>query len=122
MDWFGNILGEVNTLLYSYVLIVLLVGTGIFLTFKTKFIQFRLIKEMFKLITEAAPTDKSGKKGISSFPGIYNICGFPYRYREYSGCSDGNRSWRSWCNFLDVDDCTDRCGICANRKYVSPSI
>ena len=67
MDWFGNILGEVNTILYSYVLIILLVGTGIFLTFKTKFIQFRLIKEMFKLITEAAPTDKSGKKGISSF-------------------------------------------------------
>lgn len=67
MEWFGNILGEVNTILYSYVLIILLVGTGIFLTFKTKFIQFRLIKEMFKLITEAAPTDKSGKKGISSF-------------------------------------------------------
>lgn len=67
MDWFGNILGEVNTILYSYVLIVLLVGTGLFLTFKTKFIQFRLIPEMFKLITEAAPTDKSGVKGISSF-------------------------------------------------------
>ena len=67
MDWFGNILNEVNTLLYSYVLIILLVGTGIFVTFKTKFIQFRLIPEMFKLITEAAPTDKSGKKGISSF-------------------------------------------------------
>lgn len=67
MDWFGNILGEVNTILYSYVLIILLVGTGIFLTVKTKFIQFRLIGEMFKLITETAPTDKSGKKGISSF-------------------------------------------------------
>lgn len=62
MDWFGNILGEVNTILYSYVLIILLVGTGIFLTVKTKFIQFRLIGEMFKLITESAPTDKSGKK------------------------------------------------------------
>lgn len=67
MDWFGNILGEVNTILYSYVLIILLVGTGIFLTVKTKFIQFRLIGEMFKLITESASTDKSGKKGISSF-------------------------------------------------------
>ncbi|WP_431027047.1 alanine/glycine:cation symporter family protein [Lysinibacillus sp. LZ02] len=67
MDWFGNILGEINTILYSYVLIVLLVGTGVFFTFKTKFIQFRLIPEMFKLITEAAPKDKSGKKGISSF-------------------------------------------------------
>ncbi|MFF5996076.1 alanine/glycine:cation symporter family protein [Lysinibacillus sp. KU-BSD001] len=67
MDWFSSILGEINTVLYSYVLIVLLVGTGLFFTFKTKFIQFRLIPEMFKLITEAAPKDKSGKKGISSF-------------------------------------------------------
>ncbi|MEK5234011.1 alanine/glycine:cation symporter family protein [Lysinibacillus sp. FSL K6-0232] len=67
MDWFGHILGEINTLLYSYVLIILLVGVGLFFTLKTKFIQFRLIPEMFKLITEAAPKDKSGKKGISSF-------------------------------------------------------
>lgn len=67
MDWFGNILGEINAFLYSYVLIVLLVGAGVFFTFKMKFIQFRLIPEMFKLITESAPKDKSGKKGISSF-------------------------------------------------------
>ncbi|MEG0471934.1 MAG: alanine/glycine:cation symporter family protein [Solibacillus sp.] len=67
MDWFGSILDEINTFLYSYVLIILLVGTGLFITFKTKFIQFRLIPEMFKLITEAPPKDKSGKKGISSF-------------------------------------------------------
>ncbi len=67
MDWFGSILGEINTILYSYVLIILLVGAGLFFTFKTKFIQFRLIPEMFKLIAEKAPTDKSGKKGISSF-------------------------------------------------------
>ncbi len=67
MNWFGNILSEVNTILYSYVLIILLIGAGLFFTFKTKFIQFRLIPEMFKLITESAPKDKSGKKGISSF-------------------------------------------------------
>lgn len=67
MDWFGNLLGIVNTYLYSYVLIVLLVGVGLFFTFKTKFIQFRLIPEMFKLLTEKTPKDKSGKKGISSF-------------------------------------------------------
>lgn len=67
MDWFGNALGEVNALLYSYVLIILLVGAGLFFTFKTKFIQFRLIPEMFKIITEKAPIDQSGKKGISSF-------------------------------------------------------
>ncbi|MFJ8263859.1 alanine/glycine:cation symporter family protein [Rummeliibacillus sp. NPDC094406] len=67
MDWFDNILNEVNTFLYSYVLIILLIGAGLFFSIKTKFIQFRLLPEMFKLLTEKAPKDKSGKKGISSF-------------------------------------------------------
>jgi len=67
MDWFSTLLGEVNTFLYSYLLIILLVGIGLFFTFKTKFIQFRLIPEMFRLIGEKAPTDQSGRKGVSSF-------------------------------------------------------
>ncbi|KGR76653.1 alanine/glycine:cation symporter family protein [Ureibacillus sinduriensis] len=67
MEWFGSLLGEVNTYLYSYILIILLVGVGLFFTYKTKFIQFRMIPEMFKLLVEKTPTDKSGKKGISSF-------------------------------------------------------
>ncbi|WP_397540107.1 alanine/glycine:cation symporter family protein [Rummeliibacillus pycnus] len=67
MDWFDSILKEVNTFLYSYVLIILLIGAGLFFSIKTKFIQFRLLPDMFKLLTEKAPKDKSGKKGISSF-------------------------------------------------------
>lgn len=67
MDWFDSVLNEVNTFLYSYLLIIVLIGAGLFFTFKTKFIQFRLIPDMFKLLTEKAPKDKSGKRGISSF-------------------------------------------------------
>ena len=67
MDWFDSVLNEVNTFLYSYLLIIMLIGAGLFFTFKTKFIQFRLIPDMFKLLTEKAPKDKSGKRGISSF-------------------------------------------------------
>lgn len=67
MEWFGSTLGEINTFLYSYLLIILLVGVGLFFTFKTGFIQFRLISDMFKVITEKTPRDESGKKGISSF-------------------------------------------------------
>ncbi|MEK9199670.1 alanine/glycine:cation symporter family protein [Ureibacillus sp. FSL E2-3493] len=67
MDWFGSLLGDVNNFLYSRLLIILLVGAGLFFTFKTKFIQFRLIPDMFKLLTEKSPKDKSGKKGVSSF-------------------------------------------------------
>lgn len=68
MIWFEGLLGDVNTFLYSKLLIIILVGVGLFFTLKTKFIQFRLIPDMFKLLTEKSPTDKSGKKkGVSSF-------------------------------------------------------
>jgi alanine or glycine:cation symporter, AGCS family len=53
-----------NTLLWSYVLIILLIGTGLYFTFRTKFVQFRLIGEMFRLLGEGARADK---KGVSSF-------------------------------------------------------
>lgn len=62
-----EILGKINTFFYSYVLIIVLVGAGLFFTIKTKFIQFRLIPDMFRLLTEKATINAKGKKGISSF-------------------------------------------------------
>ena len=67
MNWFESSLQSVNTFMYSYLLIVLLVVVGVFFTIKTKFIQFRLIPDMFKLLTEKSPNGQSGKKGVSSF-------------------------------------------------------
>ena len=62
-----NLVGEINTFFYSYLLIYMLVGIGLFFTFKTGFVQFRMLPEMFRVITEKAPVGKDGKKGISSF-------------------------------------------------------
>lgn len=67
MTFIENLVGEINNFFYSYLLIYLLVGIGLFFTFKTGFVQFRLIPEMFRVITEKAPEGKNGKKGISSF-------------------------------------------------------
>lgn len=67
MNWFENSLQSINTFMYSYLLIVLLVVVGLFFTIKTRFIQFRLIPDMFKLLTEKSPKDKIGNKGVSSF-------------------------------------------------------
>ncbi|KKI89138.1 sodium:alanine symporter [Bacillus sp. SA1-12] len=53
-----------NTLLWSYILIILLIGAGLYFTIRTKFVQFRLIGEMFRLLGEGAKADK---KGVSSF-------------------------------------------------------
>ncbi|MBM7606291.1 AGCS family alanine or glycine:cation symporter [Metabacillus crassostreae] len=59
-----SIIGSTNTLLWSYVLIVMLIGLGLYFTVRTKFVQFRLIGEMIRLLGEGARADK---KGVSSF-------------------------------------------------------
>ncbi|MEK4228984.1 alanine/glycine:cation symporter family protein [Solibacillus sp. FSL H8-0538] len=62
-----NFVAQLNNFLYSYLMIYMLIGIGLFFTIRTKFIQFRLLPEMFRVITEKAPIGKNGKKGISSF-------------------------------------------------------
>ena len=66
MEALGNLISLLNDWLYSYILIILLIGLGIYFTFKIKFGQFKLIGHMFKLITEAVEV-VDGKRGISPF-------------------------------------------------------
>ncbi len=67
MSFIENIVANINNFMYSYLLIYMLIGIGLFFTIRTKFVQFRLLPEMFRVITEKAPVGKDGKKGISSF-------------------------------------------------------
>jgi len=67
MSFFENIVGEINNFMYTYLLVYMLIGIGLFFTIRTGFVQFRMIPEMFRIITEKAPVRKDGKKGISSF-------------------------------------------------------
>ena len=49
-------------------LIGLVIVTGIYFTFSTKFVQFTYIKEMFRLISEKPKVGKDGEqKGVSAF-------------------------------------------------------
>ncbi|MET3729202.1 AGCS family alanine or glycine:cation symporter [Fictibacillus halophilus] len=64
MDWINNIIGSINTYLWSYILIIMLIGLGLYFTVRTKFVQFRMIGEMIRLLGEGARDDK---KGVSSF-------------------------------------------------------
>ena len=63
---FENIVAWINDALYSYILIILLVVGGLYFTIRTKFVQFRLIKEQFRAVTEK-PADG---KGVSSFQAL----------------------------------------------------
>ena len=60
-----NILA-VSDVIWTYLLVALLIGCGLFFTWKTKFVQFRMIREMIRLLTDSAVT-KQGEKHISSF-------------------------------------------------------
>ncbi|MDO4534437.1 MAG: alanine/glycine:cation symporter family protein [Clostridium perfringens] len=64
MDLLTSIVTNVNDFIWTYVLIALLLIVGIYFSFKTKFVQFRYIKEMFRLLG-----DNGNKKegGVSSF-------------------------------------------------------
>ena len=68
MQWISTILDQVNDVLWTYVLIALLVGCALYFTVKSRFVQFRMIGEMFRLVGEAVPKS-DGKRGkhISSF-------------------------------------------------------
>lgn len=61
-----NIVSAVNDALYSYLLIIILVLGGVYFTIRTKFVQFRLIKEQLRAVTEKP---KDGK-GVSSFQAL----------------------------------------------------
>ena len=63
---FGNLIENLNNALYSYILIIFLVLSGIYFTFRTKFVQFRLLKQQIKAVTEK-PSDG---KGVSSFQAL----------------------------------------------------
>ncbi|MGG4396922.1 alanine/glycine:cation symporter family protein [Paenibacillus thiaminolyticus] len=56
-----------NNTIWSYVLIVILVAAGLYFTFRTKFVQFRMAGEMVRLLGEGAGSSKGGQGGVSSF-------------------------------------------------------
>ena len=50
----NELITSINDVLWSYVLMVALVCCGVWFTFKTRFVQFRMVGEMLRLLTESA--------------------------------------------------------------------
>lgn len=66
MDALNVVVSAINNVLWSYVLIVVLVGCGIYFTLSTHFVQLRLLPEMLRLLTEGIGKKTEGD-AISSF-------------------------------------------------------
>lgn len=67
-----TIVKKINEVLWSYLLIFLLCGTGVFFTVKLRFVQVRKFKEGFKRVFGGLSLkgDKAGSDGMSSFQAL----------------------------------------------------
>ena len=66
VDWINSIVSIANDYLWSYILIAMLVGLGLWFTINTGFVQLTQVKEMCRLVFEGA--GRKGRKGhISTF-------------------------------------------------------
>ena len=50
----NELITSINDAIWSYVLIVALVGCGLWFTWRTRFVQFRMVGEMIRLLTDSA--------------------------------------------------------------------
>ena len=60
-------INSINDVLWSYILIIMLLGCAIWFTFKTKFVQFRMLKEMIRLLGDSTGKSEGKEHHISSF-------------------------------------------------------
>lgn len=58
-------LTSVNNILWTYIVLALLIGCALLFSFKTRFVQIRMLPEMIRLLGDG--TKKDGSKHISSF-------------------------------------------------------
>lgn len=65
MELLNNIINSANNLLYSYLLIIILIAGGLYFSFRTKFVQFRLFGEQLRSVIE-----KTGNNKVSSFQAL----------------------------------------------------
>lgn len=62
MEIINNLITGINNILWTYVLIIALLGCAFWFTYKTKFVQFRMVGQMCKLLGESGSDKITGKK------------------------------------------------------------
>lgn len=62
-----DLLNTINDALWGYVIIAALIGCGLWFTWRSRFVQFRMVGEMLRLLADPSTQSAEGEKHISSF-------------------------------------------------------
>ena len=104
MELLNNWINGVNDILWSYILIIMLLGCAVWFTIKSRFVQFRMIGEMIRLLGDSAGKGEKRGKAYLLFPSLRRIFSQPCRDRKPSRCSDSRSDRRTRIRILDVAD------------------
>ena len=60
-------IASINDLLWTYILIIMLLGCAVWFTIRTRFVQFHMLKEMIRLLGDSTSKTKGNSHHVSSF-------------------------------------------------------
>ena len=63
-------INEINDVLWTYILVALLLGCSIWFTIKTRFVQFKMLCEMVRLLGDSNPKHDEHNRHISAFSSL----------------------------------------------------
>ena len=108
---FQTIISTISSFMYSKLLVIILIGAGVYFTVRTRFPQVRLFKRACGSVMEK-PEDK---KAISSFQALMVSTASRVGTGNIVGVSS------AFC-ILDVGDCDHRKCICSDREYIGTDL
>lgn len=89
MEFLNEWVAVISDVIWNYVLLFLLVGTGILFTIRTKFVQIRKFGEGFRRLFGGfrLKGDKAGKDGMSSFQAVSTAIAAQVGTGNITGCA-----------------------------------
>ena len=64
-QFLDTLIADISNVMYSYLLIIMLLAVGLYFTFRSKFVQLRLLGESIRVVTE-----KKDDGSVSSFQAL----------------------------------------------------
>ena len=86
----NDAISTINGYLWSYFIIFILIGAGLFFTMTTNFVQIRMIKEMIRLVINGAGSSTE-KNHVSSFQAFCVSTASRVELRKYNVSSSQGR-------------------------------
>ena len=111
------VIDSISSFMYSKLLVIMLIGTGVYFTIRTKFLQVRLFRSACKAVMEK-PDDEDA---VSSFQALMvsTASSWNRKYRRRIVC---NLYRGIWSRILDVGDRNYWKRICVRGEYIGADL